>query len=148
HLLIFFCFFFSSRRRHTRWPRDWSSDVCSSDLPDHPRAPPAPRHPRRAADSAARDHGGRPAAGAHAGGPRLLLATRPRPAVARASGASPGRGTPPAGRRAGRGRGRRRRTSARGGAPVPVEDLLAGPEKDAVVSTDVPERGVEQADAM
>src|SRR5437870_10755865 len=21
-------FFFSSRRRHTRWPRDWSSDVC------------------------------------------------------------------------------------------------------------------------
>src|SRR5439155_1948449 len=24
-------FFFSSRRRHTRWPRDWSSDVCSSD---------------------------------------------------------------------------------------------------------------------
>src|SRR5207253_4187066 len=26
-------FFFSSRRRHTRWPRDWSSDVCSSDLP-------------------------------------------------------------------------------------------------------------------
>src|SRR5215208_7008260 len=28
------CFFFSSRRRHTRWPRDWSSDVCSSDLDD------------------------------------------------------------------------------------------------------------------
>src|SRR5690625_7682777 len=27
-----FIFFFSSRRRHTRWPRDWSSDVCSSDL--------------------------------------------------------------------------------------------------------------------
>src|SRR5207253_6038676 len=26
--------FFSSRRRHTRWPRDWSSDVCSSDLGD------------------------------------------------------------------------------------------------------------------
>src|SRR5437870_11390604 len=25
-------FFFSSRRRHTRWPRDWRSDVCSSDL--------------------------------------------------------------------------------------------------------------------
>src|SRR5207253_5341737 len=25
-------FFFSSRRRHTRWPRDWSSDVCTSDL--------------------------------------------------------------------------------------------------------------------
>src|SRR5690606_41143416 len=30
HLLIFF--FFSSRRRHTRFSRDWSSDVCSSDL--------------------------------------------------------------------------------------------------------------------
>src|SRR6201998_1347306 len=30
-------FFFSSRRRHTRWTGDWSSDVCSSDLCDaHP----------------------------------------------------------------------------------------------------------------
>src|SRR6266850_6323235 len=27
-----FCFFFSSRRRHTRLQGDWSSDVCSSDL--------------------------------------------------------------------------------------------------------------------
>src|SRR5699024_11594338 len=26
------CFFFSSRRGHTRSKRDWSSDVCSSDL--------------------------------------------------------------------------------------------------------------------
>src|SRR5690348_18298628 len=26
--------FFSSRRRHTRWTGDWSSDVCSSDLAD------------------------------------------------------------------------------------------------------------------
>src|SRR2546430_15341788 len=26
--------FFSSRRRHTRFDCDWSSDVCSSDLPD------------------------------------------------------------------------------------------------------------------
>src|SRR2546422_8088425 len=34
-LIIFvfiFFFFFSSRRRHTRCSRDWSSDVCSSDL--------------------------------------------------------------------------------------------------------------------
>src|SRR5690606_40507815 len=32
-LLILAClFFFSSRRRHTRFSRDWSSDVCSSDL--------------------------------------------------------------------------------------------------------------------
>src|SRR5687768_18116337 len=30
--LFFFFFFFSSRRRHTRCSRDWSSDVCSSDL--------------------------------------------------------------------------------------------------------------------
>src|SRR5690606_39957845 len=30
--LDFFYFFFSSRRRHTRFSRDWSSDVCSSDL--------------------------------------------------------------------------------------------------------------------
>src|SRR5215471_14799707 len=29
---MFFFFFFSSRRRHTRSLRDWSSDVCSSDL--------------------------------------------------------------------------------------------------------------------
>src|SRR5207249_3239131 len=29
---LFFFFFFSSRRRHTRSKRDWSSDVCSSDL--------------------------------------------------------------------------------------------------------------------
>src|SRR5690606_40517579 len=30
---LFSCvFFFSSRRRHTRFSRDWSSDVCSSDL--------------------------------------------------------------------------------------------------------------------
>src|SRR5580704_16587519 len=29
-------FFFSSRRRHTRWTGDWSSDVCSSDLSTPP----------------------------------------------------------------------------------------------------------------
>src|SRR5205085_4385949 len=28
--------FFSSRRRHTRFDCDWSSDVCSSDLSEHP----------------------------------------------------------------------------------------------------------------
>src|SRR5207245_3504753 len=31
-MYCFFFFFFSSRRRHTRCYRDWSSDVCSSDL--------------------------------------------------------------------------------------------------------------------
>src|SRR5258707_5033245 len=30
------CFFFKGRRRHTRYWRDWSSDVCSSDLPARP----------------------------------------------------------------------------------------------------------------
>src|SRR5260370_10024601 len=33
-------FFFSSRRRHTRFKCDWSSDVCSSDLPRSARAGP------------------------------------------------------------------------------------------------------------
>src|SRR5206468_10481240 len=32
HYVAVACFFFSSRRRHTRSDRDWSSDVCSSDL--------------------------------------------------------------------------------------------------------------------
>src|SRR5690606_7678935 len=32
HTVLVSCFFFSSRRRHTRFSRDWSSDVCSSDL--------------------------------------------------------------------------------------------------------------------
>src|SRR5258706_12109621 len=32
-LFCLFFFFFSSRRRHTRLVSDWSSDVCSSDLP-------------------------------------------------------------------------------------------------------------------
>src|SRR2546421_2796025 len=36
----FFFFFFSSRRRHTRSDRDWSSDVCSSDLSKSPHQPP------------------------------------------------------------------------------------------------------------
>ena len=38
---FFFCvlFFFSSRRRHTRCSRDWSSDVCSSDLGEWVKRP-------------------------------------------------------------------------------------------------------------
>src|SRR5438874_8193355 len=40
-IVIFSFFFFSSRRRHTRSLRDWSSDVCSSDL--HIAEPPASR---------------------------------------------------------------------------------------------------------
>src|SRR5216683_6528370 len=34
-----FFFFFSSRRRHTRSDRDWSSDVCSSDLVQGAKGP-------------------------------------------------------------------------------------------------------------
>src|SRR5437868_8463560 len=36
-------FFFSSRRRHTRSKRDWSSDVCSSDLLSSKRPASSPR---------------------------------------------------------------------------------------------------------
>src|SRR5262245_48129395 len=38
-LMFCFCFFFSSRRRHTRCLSDWSSDVCSSDLAAEAYAP-------------------------------------------------------------------------------------------------------------
>src|SRR5256886_4098761 len=38
-----FLFFFSSRRRHTRFDCDWSSDVCSSDLLVYPAAKVDPR---------------------------------------------------------------------------------------------------------
>src|SRR5699024_12184610 len=38
YIMSTLCFFFSSRRRHTRSKRDWSSDVCSSDLSLHPFA--------------------------------------------------------------------------------------------------------------
>src|SRR5207249_9280324 len=50
----FVFFFFSSRRRHTRSKRDWSSDVCSSDLP--PGAAPHPARARGRARRAARRH--------------------------------------------------------------------------------------------
>src|SRR2546429_9943723 len=36
---LILCFLFSSRRRHTRCSRDWSSDVCSSDLNDPANIP-------------------------------------------------------------------------------------------------------------
>src|SRR5690625_5755412 len=45
-------FFFSSGRRHTTWPRDWSSDVCSSDL--QPLA--ARMRPRSLADYVGQEH--------------------------------------------------------------------------------------------
>src|SRR6266508_6037743 len=54
-------FFFSSRRRHTRWPRDWSSDVCSSDLIQNAQYRPANYHRLRAGLTA----GGQPVAWTH-----------------------------------------------------------------------------------
>src|SRR5439155_15044859 len=61
HMIFCFFFFFSSRRRHTRWPRDWSSDVCSSDLE-------SARHPLRRRRQGARGAGAarRGAAGSQA----------------------------------------------------------------------------------
>src|SRR5207253_7285204 len=41
------------RRRHTRWPRDWSSDVCSSDLEPGARAKPGPAQAGRSVHSKA-----------------------------------------------------------------------------------------------
>src|SRR5690625_5584130 len=56
-LIVFLFFFFSSRRRHTRWPRDWSSDVCSSDLywPPHVHRRPS-EDPRFISDTARTVH--------------------------------------------------------------------------------------------
>src|SRR5207249_9248792 len=44
---ILYYFFFSSRRRHTRSKRDWSSDVCSSDLSTSRTSMPDQRVPHR-----------------------------------------------------------------------------------------------------
>src|SRR5436305_12087846 len=60
-MFFFFFFFFSSRRRHTRCGRDWSSDVCSSDLrrvhgvPRAAGTSPSTRAARAAWPRAARD---------------------------------------------------------------------------------------------
>src|SRR5690348_17601490 len=51
--MLFFGFFFSSRRRHTRWTGDWSSDVCSSDLAQTADGPRAGSRPRPGRDPAA-----------------------------------------------------------------------------------------------
>src|SRR5436189_5356219 len=42
--IYYIIFFFSSRRRHTRYIGDWSSDVCSSDLDPLERPPDQPRY--------------------------------------------------------------------------------------------------------
>src|SRR2546429_3519539 len=65
---IFFFFFFSSRRRHTRCSRDWSSDVCSSDLAHVARAGAQHREALRLQQHAAWSPGGDvgPESGLHA----------------------------------------------------------------------------------
>src|SRR3712207_7947535 len=50
-------FFFSSRRRHTRYWRDWSSDVCSSDLSSEDI--PTPKRRPRASLASRSGRGGR-----------------------------------------------------------------------------------------
>src|SRR5207249_7337206 len=76
----FFCFFFSSRRRHTRSKRDWSSDVCSSDLDLRRRG--GPREPGAAARHLADDRraGGSAARVARPGRDLRLARRQPPPA--------------------------------------------------------------------
>src|SRR3989449_11276538 len=59
-MFMHYFFFFSSRRRHTRCSRDWSSDVCSSDLRSSPARGCTAYEPARAGG----DRGGDRAAGA------------------------------------------------------------------------------------
>src|SRR2546421_12761938 len=67
-MYFFFFFFFSSRRRHTRSDRDWSSDVCSSDLA--PAGAPVGRGSVRGrAAGAGRRRGGGHRRDHHPGGP-------------------------------------------------------------------------------
>src|SRR2546430_885073 len=58
------CFFFSSRRRHTRFDCDWSSDVCSSDLDTADEAPCG--HGRRGGPRSERDRADAAPLGPHA----------------------------------------------------------------------------------
>src|SRR5207249_8852831 len=63
-----FYFFFSSRRRHTRSKRDWSSDVCSSDLT-----------PVEVVHSQVRHAGGNLQDEPESGPPQPACSTRPHP---------------------------------------------------------------------
>src|SRR5436189_5031256 len=57
--MLFLFFFFSSRRRHTRYIGDWSSDVCSSDLAQVERAEAYLRQLGVTGDLRVRHHGDR-----------------------------------------------------------------------------------------
>src|SRR5437763_15965209 len=67
--LVNLIFFFSSRRRHTRYIGDWSSDVCSSDLRPDSVGPGGALAERRA-----EEHG----VGCEHGGDRIDIAALPR----------------------------------------------------------------------
>src|SRR5437879_12571323 len=73
----FLLFFFSSRRRHTRYIGDWSSDVCSSDL-----RPTKDESRKRSADERSddpQDHGAEPAHRVRAGHKRSCDEARDQP---------------------------------------------------------------------
>src|SRR3712207_7366497 len=86
-----FFFFFSSRRRHTRYWRDWSSDVCSSDLQPAPARAAGTAGARPGAPGAA---GTRPQRTAHRGdgGQGLADGDLPGPARQRARQVGSGSG--------------------------------------------------------
>src|SRR5205809_3622738 len=109
HTFVFFFFFFSSRRRHTRCSRDWSSDVCSSDLARRPAAPARLHHP------AARQHyeGARGQRGAERRGQR------------RSAGGPAGHREPPA-REIGRASCRERGEVSGGGGPGKKKEEKSG----------------------
>src|SRR5690606_40832213 len=80
---IFCLFFFSSRRRHTRFSRDWSSDVCSSDLflagssrPSPPFSVVVGHHTGKHAQRRQKHNGGYEIGGAHDASSRLRCAAR------------------------------------------------------------------------
>src|SRR5690625_5020567 len=115
----FLFFFFSSRRRHTRWPRDWSSDVCSSDF-NNPFASSQgmPRPGQRPRPGGA-EQGGRPqgreGAPRSGGGPRPGM---PTPGIMRQHSHGGLADARPAGGPGGRGRGGRPGGGPGGGGPV------------------------------
>src|SRR2546426_5953954 len=111
-----FFFFFSSRRRHTRLQGDWSSDVCSSDLPGRADRPGAPE------DDPAR----------HPGGPGPPRAADPSRLHRQEPADVPPRGGRGAAHRARR-RGPRRDRRARGGLSMgwTRKDLLTIRELEA-----------------
>src|SRR5437763_13422966 len=83
-VFVFLIFFFSSRRRHTRYIGDWSSDVCSSDLPSARRQhgqrahrdPRVTRYPRAEGGAASRRPTARIAGGPRPGSPRAWARSR------------------------------------------------------------------------